>query len=143
LEFGFGGGCKHARAFWDHCEMCRNGFYRATTKAFWHLKIESKSRQSCQMVYFQTQNHNLGKFWRGLQWKMLVYFMDIWSIYGHLIYFIDICYILWSFGIFLLILVSCTKQNLANLLVTSTARAPSARLEISRNDKMLFTAWSR
>jgi hypothetical protein len=32
------------------------------------------------MAYFQTQNRNLGKFWRNLQWKMLVYFMAIWSI---------------------------------------------------------------
>jgi hypothetical protein len=39
------------------------------------------------MVYFQTQNTNLGKFWRVLQWKLLVYFMAIWSI-------------LWPFGLF-------------------------------------------
>jgi hypothetical protein len=32
------------------------------------------------MVCFQTKNPNLGKFWRVLQWKMLVYFMDTWSI---------------------------------------------------------------
>jgi hypothetical protein len=32
------------------------------------------------MVYFQTKNSNLGKFWRVLQWKMLVYFMAIWPI---------------------------------------------------------------
>jgi hypothetical protein len=36
--------------------------------------------QGCQMVYFQTKNPDLGKFWRALQWKMLVYFMDIWHI---------------------------------------------------------------
>jgi hypothetical protein len=46
------------------------------------------------MAYFQTKNPNLGKFWRVLQWKILVYFMAIWSIlrifdifYGHLVYF--------------------------------------------------------
>jgi hypothetical protein len=33
------------------------------------------------------------KFWRALQWKMLVFFMDTWSI---LRFF---CYILWTFGI--------------------------------------------
>jgi hypothetical protein len=33
--------------------------------------------QGCQMVYFQTKNTSLGKFWRALQWKMLVYFMAI------------------------------------------------------------------
>jgi hypothetical protein len=43
--------------------------------------------QGCQMVYFQTENPNLDQFWRVLQWKMLVYFMDIWSI-------------LWTFGLF-------------------------------------------
>jgi hypothetical protein len=37
------------------------------------------------MVCFQTKNQNLGKFWRALEWKMLVYFKVIW-------------YILWPFG---------------------------------------------
>jgi hypothetical protein len=45
------------------------------------------SKRSSQMVYFLAKNPNLGKFWRVLQWKMLVYFMAIW-------------YILWHFGIF-------------------------------------------
>jgi hypothetical protein len=26
----------------------------------------------CQMVYFQAKNPNLGKFWRALDWKMLL-----------------------------------------------------------------------
>jgi hypothetical protein len=58
------------------------------------------------MVYFRTQNPNLGKFRRELEWKMLVYFMTIWNIlrpfgifYDHLQYFIAIWYILWPFGI--------------------------------------------
>jgi hypothetical protein len=34
------------------------------------------------MVYFQTKNPNLGKFWRALEWKMLVY-----VFYDHLEYF--------------------------------------------------------
>jgi hypothetical protein len=33
--------------------------------------------QGCQMVYFQTKNPKLGKFWRVLQWKMLAYSMRI------------------------------------------------------------------
>jgi hypothetical protein len=48
----------------------------------------------------------LGKFWRVLQWKVLVYFMDTWSIlrylvifYGHLVYFVVIYYIFSHFGI--------------------------------------------
>jgi hypothetical protein len=67
--------------------------------------------QGCQMERFQT----LGKFWRVLNWKMLEYFMAIWSIfspfglfYGHSVYCIAIWYIsllciwyiLWLFGIF-------------------------------------------
>jgi hypothetical protein len=32
------------------------------------------------MAYFQPKNPNLVTFWRVLQWKMLVYFMAIWSI---------------------------------------------------------------
>jgi hypothetical protein len=45
------------------------------------------------MVCFQTKNPNLGKFWRALEWKMLLYFMIIWNIlwpfgmmYGSLVY---------------------------------------------------------
>jgi hypothetical protein len=43
--------------------------------------------QGCQMIYFQTKNPNLGKFWRVLQWKMSVY-----VFYEHLVslYFMDI-----------------------------------------------------
>jgi hypothetical protein len=66
-------------------------------------RIGSRERQGCQMVYFQTKNPNLGKFWRALEWKMLVYFMVIWNIlrpfriyYGHLV----IWYISPRFGIF-------------------------------------------
>jgi hypothetical protein len=47
------------------------------------------------MVYFQTKNRNLGKFWRILQWKILVYFLAIWSIFRPF----GIC-ILWPFGAF-------------------------------------------
>jgi hypothetical protein len=49
-------------------------------------------KQGCQMVYFETQNPNLGNYWKVLQRKMLVYFMAIWSIvrlfntlYSHLL----------------------------------------------------------
>jgi hypothetical protein len=57
----------------------------------------------------------LGKFWRILQWKILVYLMAIWYILwpfgifaGYLVYFMVIWnryimviwYILWLFGIF-------------------------------------------
>jgi hypothetical protein len=34
----------------------------------------------------------MGKFWRVLQWKMMVYFMDTWSILR------SFCYILCTFG---------------------------------------------
>jgi hypothetical protein len=56
--------------------------------------------QGCQMVYFQTKNPNLGNFGKVLQWKMLVYFMAILSIfllfgalYDYLPYFMVIWYI--------------------------------------------------
>jgi hypothetical protein len=49
------------------------------------------------MVYFKTKNPNLGKLWRVLQLKLLVYFMSTWYIllpldifYGRLVYFIVI-----------------------------------------------------
>jgi hypothetical protein len=68
------------------------------------------------MVCFQTKNPILGKFWRVLQWKMMIYFMDTWSIlrsfvifYGHLVQFVVIWYIF-------PVLIFCTKKILATLL---------------------------
>jgi hypothetical protein len=62
--------------------------------------------QGCQMVCFQTKIPILGKFWRVLKWKILVYFMTIWSIlllleifYVHLVYFVVIWYNFSRFGI--------------------------------------------
>jgi hypothetical protein len=59
------------------------------------------------MVCFQPKNPNLGKFWRVLQWKMFVYFMDTWSIlrsfvlvYGQLVYFVVILVYFFSFWYF-------------------------------------------
>jgi hypothetical protein len=60
--------------------------------------------QGCQMFYFQTQNPNLGKFWKAFDTKMLIYFMDIWNILqtlgkfnDHLVHFVLIWYILSGF----------------------------------------------
>jgi hypothetical protein len=57
------------------------------------------------MVYFQAKNPNLGKFWRDLEWKMLVYLMVTWSMlrpFGilcdRLEYFTAIWYIFPRFG---------------------------------------------
>jgi hypothetical protein len=68
---------------------------------------------------FSDQSCNLGKFGRALQWKMLVYFMNIWSIlrpfdkfYGYLVYFVVNWYIY-------PVLVSFTKKNLATQCRTS------------------------
>jgi hypothetical protein len=69
--------------------------------------------QGCQMACFRTKGSYLGNFWRVLQWKMLVYFMTIWSylppfgiLCGHLIYFS-------RFG-------KLHQKNLATLLSTSS-----------------------
>jgi hypothetical protein len=43
------------------------------------------------MVYSQTKNPNLGKFWRAIDWKLLIYFRE---------YFTDIWDILLPFGTF-------------------------------------------
>jgi hypothetical protein len=50
--------------------------------------------QGCQMVYFQTRNPNLDKFWRALEITLLVY-----VFHDHVEYFTAICYNLWPFGI--------------------------------------------
>jgi hypothetical protein len=36
--------------------------------------------QGCQVVYFQTKNPYLGKFWRALYLKMLIHFIALWNI---------------------------------------------------------------
>jgi hypothetical protein len=71
--------------------------------------------QGCQMVSLRTKNPNLGKFWRALDWTMLIYFMVIWNIlqtfgifYDHLVHFVFIWYIFPVWVIF-------TKKNLATL----------------------------
>jgi hypothetical protein len=70
-------------------------------------------------IFFKTNIPLLGKFWRFLQWKMLVYFTVIWYIlwplgiaYGNLVYFFPV-------------LVRCPKKNLATLLVKSQSEACS------------------
>jgi hypothetical protein len=47
-----------------------------------------------------------------------IYFMTIYVVYfyGYWKDFMTIWYILWSFGIFLPVLVICTKKNLATLV---------------------------
>jgi hypothetical protein len=53
--------------------------------AFLYIKIAKYLPTFCQniskIINIQTKNPNLGKFWRVLQLKMLVYFMDIWYVY--------------------------------------------------------------
>jgi hypothetical protein len=58
------------------------------------------------MVSFQTENPNLGKFWRALNWKVLIYIMAIWNIlhtFGifndTLVHFMFIWYIFSGLGI--------------------------------------------
>jgi hypothetical protein len=67
---------------------------------------EDGSRAGLPDGLFQTKNPNLGKFWRVLLWKILAYFMTIWSklrtleiFYVHLVYFVVIWYIFPRFGI--------------------------------------------
>jgi hypothetical protein len=63
------------------------------------------------------KNPNLGQFMRAIDRRLFKYFLDIWNFYGHLEYFETIWYILFSFGTFFHILVSCTKKNLATLVL--------------------------
>jgi hypothetical protein len=78
--------------------------------------------RGCQMVYFQTKNPNLGKFWRVLVRKMLLYFMAICNIicpfgifYDHLVHIVFIWYIF-------PVLVPCTKKSLATLVSLGKVR---------------------
>jgi hypothetical protein len=66
--------------------------------------------QGCQMVYFQTKNPNLGKFWRALElYGHLECFTDIWDILPMAIWYSLIFYdhFVFIWNIFP-VLVSCT-----------------------------------
>jgi hypothetical protein len=68
------------------------------------------------MESFQTKYLTLGKFWRVLQWKMLVYFSAIGSILlSFLLYYSASWYILLSFGIFFPRFGLFYQENLATL----------------------------
>jgi hypothetical protein len=58
------------------------------------------------MVYFQTQNPNLCKFWRALHYieDVGTFLCPFGRFYVHLVYFMAIWYNLWTFGIFVVIL---------------------------------------
>jgi hypothetical protein len=105
------------------------------------------------MVYFQTPNPNLGKFWRASEWKLLVYFMTICNIlrpfgiiYGRLVYVHN----LGSFGIFFLIWYVWTKKNLATLIsvlqqltrVIVAARVGSVACDIALS-RIFMTCWKK
>jgi phosphatidylglycerophosphate synthase len=51
-------------------------------------------------IYFQTKKTNFGKFWKAMQWKMLVLKVPFCLLYGQMVNCLAIWYILWSFGIF-------------------------------------------
>jgi hypothetical protein len=78
-----------------------------------------RANQGCQMVCFQNKNPNLGKFWKALDWPILIYFTAIWNIlgtfdifYGHLVQVVFVWYIF-------PVLVHCTTKNLATLEPTT------------------------
>jgi hypothetical protein len=83
-----------------------------------YVRKSANTQNVCQIVYFQTKSTNLGNFWRVLQRKTLVNFIDIWSILqpfgigcGHLVDMycgnLVYCFPVW---------VCCAKKNLATLV---------------------------
>jgi hypothetical protein len=73
------------------------------------------------MANFQTKNPNLGKFWKDLQWKVLVYFMAIWSILCPFrVFCCYLVYFILNWDIFPG-LVCCAKKHLATLVATQFA----------------------
>jgi hypothetical protein len=79
-------------------------------------KVGPQPVQGCQMVFFETKNPNLGKFWRVLQLKISVYFMPNWSILGSFgIFCSNLVYLKVLWNIFP-VLMFCAKRNLATLI---------------------------
>jgi hypothetical protein len=80
-----------------------------------HRLVGRLWKEGCQMVSFQTKNPNSGKFWRALDWKILRYFMTICNIlrtfgifYNHLVG--TLC----LFATFFPVLVSWTREKSGN-----------------------------
>jgi hypothetical protein len=75
---------------WPRCAKCLHYLFPFSYIIQWLFYIDfifvANPNQGCKIAYFLTKNPNSGKFWRVLQWKMLVYFIAIKSI-------------LWLFGI--------------------------------------------
>jgi hypothetical protein len=92
------------------------------------------------MVSFQTKNPNLGKFWRALDWKMLIYLRTIWNFlrifgifYAHLVHSVFI-------GTFFTVLVSCTWKNLATLATSSSTQTGWNWKEKNKTEIFFFAA---
>jgi hypothetical protein len=66
-----------SRSQWPYQRVCLP--VNATLVRSCNKSRFATSNQVCQMVCFQTKNPNLGKFFRVLNWKMLIYIF-----YGHL-----------------------------------------------------------
>jgi hypothetical protein len=99
--------------------------------------------QGCQMVCFQTKNPNLGKFWRVLQWKMLVYilcpfglFYSHWKyFYSHLVYFVVIWYIFPRFGVLYTLEIWQPWQDWVSTykhMLSDHSKATSCRVRVTR-----------
>jgi hypothetical protein len=58
-----------------------------------YVGVTLDHRQDCLTVYFQNRAPSFGTFWKPLEWKILT------SLHDHLVYFDDICFILWQFGL--------------------------------------------
>jgi hypothetical protein len=59
------------------------------------------------MIYFQTKNPTLGKFWRAFDWKIFLYFLAIWNVLLTIGIFYDGTFFRFWCHV-------CTKKNLAN-----------------------------
>jgi hypothetical protein len=84
-------------------------------------------KQGCQMVYFQTKTPNLGKLWRALEWKMLVY---LWS-FGNLVK-------LWYFSP---VGVNFIKKNLARAIYTEKLKIKLMKIKCSTPFLINNTDW--
>jgi hypothetical protein len=88
------------------------------------------------MVYFQTKNPYLGKFWRKLEWKCgYTYIVDIWPIlrpfgifHSHLVHFAVIWYIF-------PVLVCCAKKNLATPDTSRTEKTRESGVNVFFGEK--------
>jgi hypothetical protein len=75
-----GGDIKRCVQLWAAARVPNGNFLTLSShRCAWkkRLTVLVLANRGCQMACFQTETRDLGEFWRALEWRNLVYFIDV------------------------------------------------------------------